>query len=281
MNRPANRPRPWEAQADRESVSFGQWLRRQREMRGVDLREIADITKISLRYLQALERDQFDVLPAPIFARGFLREYAKYVGLDPDEVVNSYLSAQQELSPAEDEIQVVPVRPSSAGRWTFGVLMGVGLVAVLGLVGYLAFYAETSRPEIESQAPPIAAPLPEAPTRSDVVASPDAGPDARTVAEGAEAAEAAADLPPLRVTLDFTEDCWVEVVLDETTRLSELRVQGESLQLDAERSVRLTLGNPGGVRVEVNGEPYPLEVRTGRVARDILIEAPADGAGAG
>ena len=79
-------------------AAFGDWLRRQREMREISLRDIADRTKISLRYLQAMEDDRFDLLPAPIFAKGFLREYARYVGLSPDEVVNHYLSVQQQRS---------------------------------------------------------------------------------------------------------------------------------------------------------------------------------------
>jgi sulfur carrier protein ThiS len=76
----------------------------------------------------------------------------------------------------------------------------------------------------------------------------------------------------LTVTLDFTEDCWVEASVDGRRRLSELHVQGESLQIDAQERVELTLGNPRGVAVEVNGEPYSLaDYRPGRVARDIVI----------
>src|SRR5262245_32379222 len=86
---------PWDKSPEPESTaSFGDWLRRQREMREISLRDIADRTKISLRYLEAMEDDRFDLLPAPIFAKGFLREYARYVGLSPDDVVNHYLSVQ-------------------------------------------------------------------------------------------------------------------------------------------------------------------------------------------
>ena len=71
-----NRQPPWEKEAvSTESGSFGDWLRRQRELREISLRDIAERTKISLRYLEAMEADRFDLLPAPIFAKGFLREY--------------------------------------------------------------------------------------------------------------------------------------------------------------------------------------------------------------
>jgi hypothetical protein len=83
---------------------------------------------------------------------------------------------------------------------------------------------------------------------------------------------AAGPAAALVVTIDFTSDCWVEATVDGRRRLSELHVQGESLQIDAEERLELTLGNPAAVRVEVNGEPYPLpEYRTGQVARDIVI----------
>ncbi|HEX2225425.1 MAG TPA: helix-turn-helix transcriptional regulator, partial [Thermoanaerobaculia bacterium] len=95
----ARQPPPWDkdksAATGPDGGSFGSWLRRQREVRQISLREVADRTKISYRYLEAMEEDRFDVLPAPVFAKGFLREYARYVGLSPDEVVNHYLAVQQ------------------------------------------------------------------------------------------------------------------------------------------------------------------------------------------
>jgi hypothetical protein len=65
-------------------------------------------------------------------------------------------------------------------------------------------------------------------------------------------------MAPLEVTLDFTENCWVEATLDGNERISELRVQGESLRLTAKERVSLTLGNAPGVRIEVNGQPFEI-----------------------
>jgi hypothetical protein len=76
--------------------------------------------------------------------------------------------------------------------------------------------------------------------------------------------------------MDFTEDCWVEAVVDGERRLSELHVQGESLRMEAQQQVVLTLGNPGGVRIEANGEPFVPEFRPDRVARDIVIAVDPD-----
>ncbi len=241
---------------DGEEVSFGTWLRRQRELREISLREIADVTKISMRYLEALEQDHFDVLPAPVFAKGFLREYARYVGLDPDEVVNSYLNAQrQEPEPAEEPPPRPPQRAAAGGPWTSGLLLAVLVAALLALATLLVLYAERRQPAAPAEPPPIAAP--------PVEPEPAPPPPPPTTPE---------PVAPLLVTMDFTEDCWVEAMVDGSRRLSELHVQGESLQIEAAERVVLTIGNPGGVRLEVNGRPYELSTPPGRVARDVEID---------
>src|SRR6185295_5071203 len=73
-----------------ELASFGEELRREREIRGISLKEISDATKISKRFLDALERNDHSTLPAPVFTRGFVREYSRYLGLNAEEIVNRY-----------------------------------------------------------------------------------------------------------------------------------------------------------------------------------------------
>ena len=73
--------------------SFGERLKREREMRGVTLNEISLSTKISTRNLSALETERFDQLPGGIFNKGFVRAYAKYLGLDEEQTVADYIGA--------------------------------------------------------------------------------------------------------------------------------------------------------------------------------------------
>jgi cytoskeletal protein RodZ len=276
-NRRVNRQPPWDGSKSAEPGAFGAWLRREREAREIALAEIAEVTKISKAYLHALEDERFDVLPAPVFAKGFLREYAKYVGLDPDEVVNSYLTALQASEPQGPVDEVAHPRRSSF-EWTSGVLLAVGLVLLLALIGFVGFWAERSQggtaatPGPRDVASAMEVALPEAPGLDFV-------PPPVVEAPKDDAANTEAEATsPLIITLDFTEDCWVEAAVDGHRRLSELHVQGESLRIDAQERVELTLGNPGGVVVEVNGAPYSLaDYRPGRVARDIVI-AIEDGA---
>ncbi len=74
--------------------SFGEKLKRERELRGVTLEEIAKATKIGTRALQALEDEHFDQLPGGIFNKGFVRAYAKFLGLDEEQMVSDFMAAQ-------------------------------------------------------------------------------------------------------------------------------------------------------------------------------------------
>lgn len=256
MNARKSRQPPWQEEQARDSPSFGTWLRSQRKIREVPLGEIADATKISIRYLEALEQDRFDVLPATVFAKGFLREYARFVGLDPDEVVNSYITALEappESAPAEEpqrrRTQVGDATDSRKNHW----LLIVALLVALALIAFLIYWGGSQRGE-DAMAPSIAAPvLPSAPPPP--------------------VEEAASPSKALTVTMDFTQDCWVEASVDGRRRISELHVQGESVRLEAADEVRLTLGSPDGVRVEVNGEPYALPATEEGSPASLVIEA--------
>jgi flagellar biosynthesis protein FlhG len=74
------------------AVLTGADLRRIREARGVSLRHIASITKIGLRFLEYIEEERFAMLPAPVYLRGFLQEYARLVGIDPRRTADAYLA---------------------------------------------------------------------------------------------------------------------------------------------------------------------------------------------
>lgn len=72
-------------------ASFGETLKRERELREISLRQVSEATKINIRYLEALEQNRFDALPGGLFNKGFIRAYATFVGIDGEAMVNSYL----------------------------------------------------------------------------------------------------------------------------------------------------------------------------------------------
>ena len=93
--------------------SFGETLKRERELRGISLRDIADGTKISVRFLQALEEDRVEVLPGGLFPRAFVRQYALYLGLDAERMVAEFVSAHGEPTPPERKPVTLPLERRS------------------------------------------------------------------------------------------------------------------------------------------------------------------------
>lgn len=217
-----------EARYERES--FGSWLRGQREVRRVDLEAIAQSSKINIRYLELLEEDRFDLLPASIFVRGFLREYARIVGLDADEVLNFYLVA----SAGGEYERSTETAGSPASTWLVGrtVAILVGLAVVAAAIVWLTALDRDPGEDVETMAPPLTETAPELPP-------------AEPLPERA-----------LRVTMEFQGTSWVDVYVDGDRTVSELRVQGESLTVAADEEVRLTLSSVDVTTIEVNDEPF-------------------------
>ena len=136
--------------------AFGERLRREREMRGITLDDIAATTKIGTRLLRALEDEQFDLLPGGIFNKGYVRAYAKYVGIDEERAVADYLQAVHEVAPgghvAADQIAASRFERSSYDEATTGrgstlpvVPILIALVLIAGIAGGWRLYRERQR----------------------------------------------------------------------------------------------------------------------------------------
>jgi cytoskeletal protein RodZ len=274
--RPGRLP-PWDKGGEPEASSFGIWLRRQRELREISLRDVADRTKISLRYLEAMEEDRFDLLPAPVFAKGFLREYARYVGLSPDEVVNHWLAVQQSGERPEGEEEEESA--ASSRRRLSRILVVLALLVLAAVGGFAYYWQQHHKPgDKPGGSKLLSAPGAPAATEPDDSASTAQGsspgapgapagaarpvpPPARTP-QTPPIAENPGDAPlaPLEVTIDFSRECWVDALIDGKKRIAEQRVAGEALRLPAQHQVQLTLGDAGAAEVQVNGAILPLPV---------------------
>ncbi len=136
--------------------AFGENLRREREMRGVSLEEISSATKISMRFLEAIEREDFSKLPGGIFSRSFIRSYARYLGLDEERVVTEFqLAAQPQVV---FDLHRMAAGNTSSGRPGARTPLIATLVAVVLLAGgYVLFHY--SRRAAEAPAPPPSAPV--------------------------------------------------------------------------------------------------------------------------
>ena len=259
-------------QSHSELASFGEELRREREIRGISLKEIADATKISKRFLEAIERNDHKTLPAPVFTRGFVREYARYLGLSADEIVNRYNYAAagddriEQSAHLERLVQVQspldkrpkkPIPPPYA-RIDRNVVILAVIVAALGGVFYWAMRHRQQRRAAETEPAPVTSPRPAAP--APVTAAP-------TTTQTPE------DAGPLQLTITADDDSWVILEADGKTVVNERMRRGDERSVQAtETFLFKTIGNAGGIHLTLNDIKLPPLGRDGQVLKDHVVD---------
>ena len=120
-------------------ASFGQYLKHERETRGISLRDISDTTRITMRYLEALEGDRLELIPRQFFVRAIIRSYAKAVGLDENQVLGKFDNklefGEQFEYRASAAAEAAPPRAGFPG-WARALIVALLVIAV-GVLIYL------------------------------------------------------------------------------------------------------------------------------------------------
>jgi cytoskeleton protein RodZ len=236
-------------------ASFGDNLRQQRELRGISLRDISEATKISVRFLQALETDRVDILPGGIFRRSFVREYARFVGLDPERMVAEFLHAHGDPASERGEKKpAAPAQPEEGSRRGFYRRLFLALGAV-GLLGGAWALARAVPPPASSASAPVAAPPMVVPGDQLVPM-----PEPVATLDG-----------PLVVTLRARQDCWVALHAGGRALMDKVLRAGDSETVQVDDEVILHVGDAGALELLINDQPAsPLGDR-GEVRRNIVI----------
>lgn len=110
--------------------SIGRWLRHEREVRQISLEELAQTTRIPLKMLQHLEEDRHEQLPGEVFARGFLKSYARAVGLPEGEAVERWAAHRRPAAPAPAPIAAATIQPPERSR-RFGIAIALVILVIL------------------------------------------------------------------------------------------------------------------------------------------------------
>jgi cytoskeleton protein RodZ len=277
---------------EEDTRRLGAWLRQRREELGIDLEQVEADTRIRTRYVEALEAEDFDALPDPVVGRGFLRNYAAYLDLDPQEASDRYsalVARPEPESVASDQpspfmagpFRPVPLHRIAAGgsrrRWLFGLAAVVLVVAIGALIWWGNPFLRDWLSGIRAAATPTVA-VPTGETSSSAIPTSTPTPTATAAATRALETDAPTQTPtpeptrtPTRTAspspspsppvytgifleLFFTNASWIQVTVDGVREF-----QGE-LETDTYRSwygderIELRIGNAGGVEVTVNGE---------------------------
>jgi cytoskeleton protein RodZ len=289
-----------------DADSLGDYLRREREVRHMSLQDMSAATKIQLRFLEALEQDNYDQLPPTPFVVGFLRSYAQCLSLAPDDIVAAYHAHYGSSEEAESlRLSVTP--PARRFNKRF-VLVGLGLLAVVAVLGVTVHVLQPEHkastglavgelPKGTGSIPGLMSPMADTPRvpsaglptpalQMSVPSAPKAEPEPHSSASATPKVSASKplpeplpkDMPPVdatkRLVLRATavEDTWLSIEIDGDKRSSVLLRSGKDIQWEAtERFVLLTIGNARGTRLALNGREIPLPSTRGNVLRDFPV----------
>ena len=241
----------------------GDKLRAAREAQGLSIEEIAGSTRIPKRHLTTIENGSYDGLPAPTYSAGFIKSWARRLGLDPQA-----LSAQFRV-----EMGVVSVEPSPSLPYEpadprrtppAGLALLALLIAVVVGIGYLYWRGTTEQPTALAAAATDQAPITSTPSVAPV-------------APASTAAPAATGPQPVGpVVIGATQDVWVKVSDSRKTLFMNILHPGDHFQVPADAIAPLmTTGRPGNTTVTVGQTPIPALGDPDRAAKDISLK-PAD-----
>jgi hypothetical protein len=253
--------------------SFGEELRRERELRQVTLREVAESTKINLRFLEALENNDFDILPGGFFVRGFIKSFARHLGINEEAMVNAYLlelNQQKSRTPAatatppagEPTAPPRPTAPAAAARPGTGsgarlVTVGASLLAFSGLAFLLWNGVRQMGQGAVQQTAASPAHLVE--------------PAADTTG-GSSAAPLAEPAPETRrVELSLRERAWIRILCDGREVVNRTLDAGSRRTFECQDEVTLSASDAGALEVEISGRSLPLPGGPGQRLTPLVV----------
>lgn len=275
---------PWQHGGPIHPTTFGAILRDARLSLGRSLQDAERQTRILARHLAALENGEFHLLPAGIYARGFVFNYANWLQLNPQEMVRLFNEArgEPEVAYRPQPVGGKPVNTSGTFSPNFVVIVFViGILSVVAAWGYsLLVQSPPKKPIIDV---PTVAATPTAITSTNVLSTPSTGPAAGTTtiriptstnplatsAEPSGTAVATTAVPPstsLKVTIKANGKSWVEAYVDgdTTAKFIGFLNPGQSQDIEAKQTITLVVGAPDLVTYTVNG------VEKGTVPKDAL-----------
>jgi cytoskeleton protein RodZ len=283
--------------------SFGARLRRERERRGITLEEITSSTKIGTRMLRALEEEHFEQLPGGIFNKGFVRAYARHLGLDEDQAVADYLTASGEAQPPKTPEALEPTQlPEMLGelrgqadsdgiaRIPWGVFAIALLIVALGF-SLWSFYSRATQKHVataatatspathvSAQAPaatsaasgrkPGAATEPAAklPPATKAPVLPDERSAGSTLTPAADQAHiSVAGSGAFLVLIKAREDSWLSITADGKQIMQDTLIAPAEKSIAAQKEIVIKAGNVGALDFVFNGHRLPSQGDYGEV----------------
>jgi cytoskeletal protein RodZ len=222
--------------------TFGERLKRERELREVTVAEICAATRIAPKFLEALENEQWEKLPGGVFGRGFVRTIARYLGLSEENLLSDYDLARADTSSAAPT--KLEERIPSAPKWLPAIAVLALLAIVAGLVfgGRYAWKTYMAHREAKKASAIVGVPA----------SAESPSPNARSAPSGGESS-AALDLSVVTST-----PTRVRIVADGTVVHDSEISAGQNLHLSATDKFEVSAASLVTVLLQLNGQPVPL-----------------------
>jgi transcriptional regulator with XRE-family HTH domain len=213
-----------------ETESLGKYLQKVREARKVSLKEVSKNIKVREQFLKAVEEDRHDLFPSPPYAKGFLSAYAKYLGLDPNQIILRYEKLLKGESITREE-----KLPEKRRAWHKRYLWIMGGVILAGFViVYLLFFSPPKSP-VEPVSP--------RPETKEILPAP---------SSPAVEKPPVAEEKPMTIELKAVAMTWVSVQLDDQPEKDIILRSGEGISYRAMKRIELMIGNAGGLDLIFN-----------------------------
>lgn len=235
-------------------LEMGKRLKEAREYKGLTLEAVEEETKIRRKYLRALEEEQFQVLPGPVYAKAFLRTYTRFLGIDAEDVFENYSdlfteppSESPDMYFQEENRTGVPQKPRFRLYLTIAAVI-VGMIVLVLFVNGVKSKGDTlgnnTSPNNsgnavtgEQTAPPVNNQPPVVQQQPPVVQQQPAGSS--------------------MVKLDLNvknSNCWMSVTVDGRQAFEGTLIPGQSKHFEGKDKINVTLGNAGAVEASLNGQ---------------------------
>ena len=276
-------------------AKIGPVLEKARKERGLTLEEAEHATKIRKRYLAGLEREDYGVLPDAVYAQGFLKTYANYLGLDGEELARQLRKRRRPRrergvtydygAPRTSEFDKPLVNPGQLGqkgrrRISAATILTLlvallSLAAVVGSLYYVGREAQSAGQNPPSQEGAASERVAKQQASNGQEPEPEGGASAAG-GEGNENAPAAEPrLDSLSVVVSVEGDpSWLSVLVDGELAYEQIADPGFSQTFEARRGISITTGNAGAVGVEVNGQDLGRLGESGEVlTRDFALKS--------
>jgi cytoskeleton protein RodZ len=275
-------------------AKLGPVLAKARRERGLTLEEAEHATKIRKRYLEGLEREDYGVLPDAVYAQGFLKTYANYLGLDGEGLARELRNRRRprreravavgDGAPRTNEFDKPLVSPGQFGRKERGGIPVATiltlLVALLALAAVaVSLYYVGRGAQSTGQDPPSQAGVANQQDASGQEPEPEGGTPARETPAGGGGGENAAAAEPrpdsLSVVVSVEGDpSWLSVLVDGELAYEQIAEPGFSRTFEGQRGISIKTGNAGAVGVEVNGQDLGRLGDSGEVlTRDFTLKS--------